>query len=256
LKQVLTRMLMSTPVRLAIRVLAHTPLRRFILSGTYDPVTGFHVGTGDMARDWDERARRNARYYIALEQDQEGFHNLGAHQLRDDIICGLSLGPHIRALEVGCGSGRLLAPLSSMVGEAHGVDISQEMLKRARTELANYPNAHVHHTQGELPMFADEMFDFCYSYHVFQHIPVREAIVRYLQEIHRVLKRGGTARLHFAVATTTGDTRRAKGGTWFGVLMSQEEIRRHLEGCGLTIAESRKVAWNALWDGVMYTCRK
>src|SRR5688572_27086520 len=33
LKQVLLRILMSPPVRLAIRILAHTPLRRFILSG-------------------------------------------------------------------------------------------------------------------------------------------------------------------------------------------------------------------------------
>lgn len=256
LKQILSKALMSAPVRTGIRLLSHTPLRRYILSGTYDPATGFHVGTGDMARDWDERAKRNARYYIALEQEAEGFQQLGRDQLEKDIIGGVALDGRSRTLEIGCGTGRLLAPLSKIVGEAHGVDISQEMLKRARAELANFPNAHVHHTEGDLRMFADGTFDFCYSYHVFQHIPMRELIVRYLHEIRRVLKPGGTARLHFAVATTAADPRRAKGGTWFGVLMGEDEIRRHLADAELEVADARKIDWNALWDGVMYTCRR
>jgi SAM-dependent methyltransferase len=85
-----------------------------------------------------------------------------------------------------------MRPLSRWFGEIHGVDISDEMVVRAREYLRDIPHAHVHVTpDSSLAAFAADSFDFVYSYAVFQHIPSREVIFNYLRESRRVLNTGG-----------------------------------------------------------------
>src|SRR6266853_1785174 len=101
-----------------------------------------------------------------------------------------------RALEIGCGPGRLMRPMSRHFVEIHGVDVSDEMIALAREKLQDVPHAHAHVTGGaSLSQFEDESFDFAYSYAIFQHIPSREVVLHYLHEIERVLRVGGLARL-------------------------------------------------------------
>ncbi|MDP9115563.1 MAG: class I SAM-dependent methyltransferase, partial [Acidobacteriota bacterium] len=40
-----------------------------------------------------------------------------------------------RALEIGCGSGRLMRPMSRHFLEIHGVDVSSEFIQQARESL-------------------------------------------------------------------------------------------------------------------------
>ena len=103
-----------------------------------------------------------------------------------------------RALEIGCGSGRLMRAMSRHFVEIHGVDVSDEMIALARERLQDIPHAYPHVTEGaSLSQFEGESFDFVYSYTVFQHIPSREVVLRYLREIQRILRVGGLARLQF-----------------------------------------------------------
>jgi ubiquinone/menaquinone biosynthesis C-methylase UbiE len=44
-------------------------------------------------------------------------------------------------LELGCGTGRVLVPLSSKCGEIVGVDYSQEMIDRCREKIGSSKNA-------------------------------------------------------------------------------------------------------------------
>ena len=53
-----------------------------------------------------------------------------------------------RALEIGCGPGRLMRPMSRHFGEIHGVDVSDEMIRLAREKLRGMPHAHAHRTTG------------------------------------------------------------------------------------------------------------
>src|SRR5205823_1027306 len=79
-----------------------------------------------------------------------------------------------RALEIGCGPGRLMRPMSWNFGEVHGVDVSDEMIRLATEKLVNVPNAFPRSTNGmDLADYEDKLFDFVYSYAVFQHIPSR-----------------------------------------------------------------------------------
>src|ERR1051326_3920697 len=153
---------------------------------------------GRMRADWNERAGEDANYYVAFgrrEQDDDEFLSTATDVLRLLTASLKRLRGFDAALEIGCGPGRLMRPLSYHFGEIHGVDVSDEMIHLARKRLWNFPNAHPHLSSGaDLAIFPDERFDFVYSYAVFQHIPSREVVFNYLRESRRVLKTGGILR--------------------------------------------------------------
>ena len=155
-----------------------------------------------MSSDWNRRARSDALYYVALgqrDQPLQAFLDGAA-----DVIGGLErdlarlpspvTGEPRRALEIGCGPGRLMFPMSRHFSEIHGVDVSSEMVRLARRNLAGVSHAHVHTVDGtSLTQFANLSFDFVYSFAVFQHIPSREVVFQYLRETRRVLRQIGRA---------------------------------------------------------------
>jgi len=184
-----------------------------------------------MRADWNRRAREDAHYYAAFgrrgQQDEE-FEASAADLLRDLRREMRRLGPErrwsaLRVLDLGCGPGRAMLPLSRQVGEIHGVDVSDEMARLARKRLAGAPNAQVHLGSGsDLGMFADDWFDFGYSYAVLQHIPSREVVFNYLAELRRVLRPGGVLRCQMNGLPGTA----ACCDTWSGVRVRPEEVRR------------------------------
>lgn len=103
-----------------------------------------------------------------------------------------------RALEIGCGSGRLMRPMSRHFLEIHGVDVAADAIRQARENLQDLPHAHPREIHGtSLEDFADQSFDFVYSFALFPYIPSQELVLAFLREIHRVLRPGGLARLQF-----------------------------------------------------------
>jgi SAM-dependent methyltransferase len=182
-----------------------------------------------MRADWNERAREDAHYYVAFggrDQDEAEFLATAADVLRslEAQLKRLPAGANRRArraLEIGCGPGRLMKPMSRHFGEIHGVDVSDEMIRLARERLADIPHAHFHATNGaSLGQFADDSFEFVYSYAVFQHIPSRDVVLEYMREIARVLKPGGVFHGQFNGLAHQGDT-----NTWSGVVFSAADIR-------------------------------
>ncbi len=258
----LVRLLRSRVGQGVLAIAKRLPGGRFIFNSTFDPHTGFHIGRGDSCTDWDERARRNARYFIAVDDaaTPEAFDQSGDRDLDEIILCNLPVNPNWKALEIGCGIGRLLRPLSLRIAEVHGVDVSEEMIRQGMEYVAGHDNLSLHRTTGSFEMFPDETFDLIYSYRVFQHIPERKVVVRYLHEARRVLKRGGWFRFQIGLsdhANARGET----GGTWFGTLFSREEILPLVESCGLNlqsmeIENSLAAQAQSLWNYAMVTCVK
>jgi SAM-dependent methyltransferase len=205
-----------------------------------------------MRSDWNERAGEDAYYYVAFgrrEQDDEEFFSTAS-----DIVGGLEWDlKRVRgrdaALEIGCGPGRLMRPLSRNFGEIHGVDVSDEMIRLAQERLRNTPNAHPHHSSGsDLAMFPDEKFDFVYSYAVFQHIPSREVVFSYLREARRVLKTGGILRCQM-----NGLPPHAKQyDTWSGVRITEDEVRQFAREQDMQLLVVEQIWTQYMW----ITCRK
>ncbi|MDX2178638.1 MAG: methyltransferase domain-containing protein [Bryobacteraceae bacterium] len=199
-----------------------------------------------MRDQWNERAREDAHYYVAFgrrDQSKEEFFATAADVLRDLRRELKRLPPAdpraLRFLEIGCGPGRLMKPLASECGEIHGIDVSDEMIVRAKENLAGIAHAHAHvGTGATLDQFASESFDFVYSYAVFQHMPEREAVLSYLRETLRVLKPGAIARLQINGLPPTAKAFTTWEGVRFEALEIREFARQHnvqllaLEGAG------------------------
>ncbi len=181
-----------------------------------------------MRDDWNARAVEDAYYYAAFErmgQDDEEFFATAADLVRrlESELKRLPTGePRARrALEIGCGPGRLMRPMSSNFGEIHGVDVSGEMIRLAEEKLESVPNAHPRTTNGtDLSCYAGESFDYVYSYAVFQHIPDAQMVFSYLSEARRVLKRDGILHCQFNGLPKNGK----QSTTWDGVRIGAGEI--------------------------------
>jgi ubiquinone/menaquinone biosynthesis C-methylase UbiE len=183
-----------------------------------------------MRADWNDRAREDAHYYAAFgrrDQDDTEFFAAAADLIRN-LESELRRFPAAvpqssrRALEIGCGPGRLMRPMSRHFGEIHGIDVSDEMITQAGRNLHDVPHAHLHHTSGsDLSLFPANHFDFVYSYAVFQHIPSADVVFSYLRETERVLRPGAFAHLQL-----DGLPRPHRAHTtWEGARISADEVR-------------------------------
>ncbi len=205
-----------------------------------------------MRSDWNARAGEDAYYYVAFgrrRQDNEEFFSTAADVLRLLTSELKRLRSKDAALEIGCGPGRLMRPMSRFFGEIHGVDVSDEMIRLAGDLLSGTPNVHPHHNSGEdLALFPDEKFDFVYSYAVFQHIPSRDVVFQYLRESRRVLKTGGILRCQI-----NGLPAHAKQyDTWSGVRIAPTEIAEFTRRNDFQL-----LALEQAWTQYMWiTCRK
>lgn len=192
-----------------------------------------------MAQDWDQRARENARYYVATGNenwDEAEFYASGeqsvAEQILNDMIniCQGRDPKKMRIIEIGCGAGRITRALAGMFGEVHAVDVSNEMVALASRALADRPNAFVYCNNGEdLSVLPPGPYDFAFSTIVFQHIPSREVIYSYVREVHRLLRPGALFKFQVqgdATIETSPDD------TWLGVPFSDEDAVKMAEECG------------------------
>ncbi len=109
------------------------------------------------------------------------------------IVGHLDLQPGMRALDFGCGPGRLTVPIAETVGAAGsvlGLDIQEGMLDRARRKVrsARLTNASLRLAKpGDAGLGRDE-FDRAVMVTVLGEIPDRQAA---LQEVTDALKPGG-----------------------------------------------------------------
>jgi ubiquinone/menaquinone biosynthesis C-methylase UbiE len=192
-----------------------------------------------MRREWDERARENARDYVATANEnwtdedyfESGRINVGDEVLTDMInVCQGKDPKQMKVLEIGCGSGRITRALAEIFGDVYAVDISGEMIRQARETLQNTPNAHVFQNNGtDLRVLGDIQVDFAFSYIVFQHIPSRSVIHSYVREVARLLRPGGLFKFQVqgdaTLLTSPEDT-------WLGVPFSDADAVAMAESCG------------------------
>ncbi len=203
-----------------------------------------------MRSDWDRRAREDAQHFIACghSETDEAFWKSGERDLDLLVLHDIELDPGARALEIGCGLGRILRPLSERVEKVFGVDISAEMVARARRALADRRNVEVFVTRGKLRNFASASLDFVYSFIVFQHIPTKKAVARYLREAARVLKGRGVFRFQVDGRLRPANSR---VDTWLGVWYEPEELRRELTASGFSVEDLWGEGTHYLWVTAM-----
>ena len=146
---------------------------------------------------WDKLAKENYRFYIYTDLGREitygqfiasGEADYKKYVEDDPIIqekfpdrSGLS------ALEIGCGAGRILRPMARDFGRVVGIDVSGEMIAKARDIV----DAELLETDGEHIPLEDNSIDFVFSYLVFQHIKNYVLVENNFKDVARILKPGG-----------------------------------------------------------------
>jgi cyclopropane fatty-acyl-phospholipid synthase-like methyltransferase len=196
----------------------------------------------NMRKAWDERARENARHYVATGRSDwtdEEFFASGEQQIAEDIltdmgnICQGKDPREMRILEIGCGAGRLTRAFAKRFGEVHAVDISGEMVAAAREAVKDFPGAHIYQNNGcDLQVVPQLEFDFAYSAIVFQHIPSRDIIENYVREVHRLLKPGALFKFWVQGDTSVQEN---PDETWVGVPFSVDDAKALAERCGFEL---------------------
>jgi SAM-dependent methyltransferase len=152
---------------------------------------------------------------------------------------GLDATKHV--LDVGSGVGGTSRCLAKEFGcRVTGIDLTDEYCRVAATLSARTGLAHlVDFRQGDatkLP-FDDQAFDVVWTEHVAMNIPDK---ARLYQEMHRVLKPGGTLAIYDVLAGSSGPV--LFPVPWArtpetSFLVSPSELRKLLEEAGFTVAD-------------------
>jgi len=152
-----------------------------------------------------------------------------------------------RALEIGCGPGRLMRPMSRHFLEIHGVDVASGLIQEARENLRDLPNARPHEIRGtSLEDFADCSFDFVYSFGLFPHIPGKALVMAFLREIHRVLRAGGLARLQFS-GSAGSQSFDHQFDQWTGGHFTSHELLEFAEAHDFQVLALDGVSTQSMW---------
>ncbi|HLY19201.1 MAG TPA: methyltransferase domain-containing protein [Bryobacteraceae bacterium] len=185
-----------------------------------------------MQREWDQRARENARFYVNTERQdwtdaeffQSGERTVAEEILTDMInICQGKDPKQMRVLEIGCGAGRVTRALAQVFGEVYGVDISGEMVRQARAAVADLPHVRIFQNSGkDLDVLGNRRFDFAFSSIVFQHIPSHEVIESYVRAVRRRLRSGRLFKFQIQGAQELDNP---PDDTWLGVTFSEQDAR-------------------------------
>jgi 2-polyprenyl-3-methyl-5-hydroxy-6-metoxy-1,4-benzoquinol methylase len=172
----------------------------------------------DMATDWawEEWGKRDP-YFGVITNPKFRRNEMTADSKRDFFesgVCHLRLvmatihqqiDPQFkpkRALEFGCGVGRILVPLARLADEAVGLDVSPSMLAEAQRNCDDEGIKNVTLVRSDdVVSGLSGTFDFIHSFIVFQHIPVERGRTIF-SSLLRHLSCGGVGAIHLTYSKT------------------------------------------------------
>lgn len=154
-------------------------------------------GVGRHRRDWEDLADVDPLWAILSDPERRG----GRWELEEFLSTGeadvervLRVARELtrprsrdRALDFGCGVGRVTRALARHFDEALGVDVSERMVEHARRINADVPNCRFDvNPAPDLRGLESGAFDLVYSRIVLQHLRRLEDAFRYIEEFLRV----------------------------------------------------------------------
>ena len=206
------------------------------------------------ANEGIERCRKLFDASVAQsEESSVALYSLGSRELlaaaTDEVISILEdwgvLGVHRDALEIGCGIGRLMVPLSSRVRSLVGTDVSPGMISAATRRLEGLSNTRVQLTTGQnLSEFDSDSMDLIYSVDAFPYVVLSgQALVkRYFSEVRRLLRPGGDFVLfNYAYGRSRDDI--------------NDEVLAYAQVAGLQIIRADESPFQ-IWNGIGWLMRR
>jgi SAM-dependent methyltransferase len=140
------------------------------------------------------RLAREVEHHRSLAPDAETIWNWNspsgryraARRVRLFVERG-QLGEGRSALELGCGTGVFLEPVSRCGARLTAIDLSRDLLERAAARVRDRPNVKLTCGNAEDMPYPGCSFETVYGSSVLHHLHLDDA----LKEVHRVLRPGG-----------------------------------------------------------------
>ena len=208
----------------------------------------------EVAAEGIERCRKLFDASVAQsEESSVALYSLGSPELlaaaTEEVIGVLVhwgvVGLQRDALEIGCGIGRLMIPLSSHVRSVVGTDVSSGMIAAATRRLGGLSNTSVRLTTGQdLSTFDSGSLDLVYSVDTFPYLVLagQALVARHFNEILRVLRPGGDFVLfNYAYGRSRED--------------ANNEVLEHARDAGLQIIRADESPFE-IWNGIGWQMRK
>jgi cyclopropane fatty-acyl-phospholipid synthase-like methyltransferase len=150
-----------------------------------------------------------------------------------------------RALDFGCGMGRLALPLATRCEFVYGVDLLPGELAAAERAAQARGITNVEWLESPRLRELAGRYDLAISYWVFQHIPTREG-ERLFAQIVDGLRPGGLAALHFLVRTDSAMrmARHLDVASMYAAMHSYS-----LNRLGKVLANAGIRDWHVMWYG-------
>lgn len=159
------------------------------------------MGLDDLQKNWDAYGKEDPMWAILTVPEKKGgkwdpeeFFKNGEEEISKRMTelksqhISLTYG---RALDFGCGVGRLTQGLCLYFDECHGVDIAPSMIEAAQKYNRYGEKCYYHvNEKNDLQLFPDNYFDFIYSVIVLQHMQPAYSR-KYIEEFLRVLASDG-----------------------------------------------------------------
>ncbi|MED4350953.1 class I SAM-dependent methyltransferase [Schinkia azotoformans] len=160
------------------------------------------MNLSNIEKNWNALGEADPLWAILTEEQKKG----GKWNLKDFLLTGevevnkimnkLNLINHSelkfeKALDFGCGVGRITQSLCKYFKECVGVDIAKSMIIKAN-EINRYPGkcSYILNKEDNLQLFPNDEFDLVFTTIVLQHMHP-DFGKRYIKEFLRVLKPGG-----------------------------------------------------------------
>jgi len=160
-------------------------------------------GLAKIARQWESHAQSDARWAVLSETgkrsggwDDSAFYATGRSLIDDTLRFVRSAQAYpvrqARALDFGCGVGRLSRALADYFAHVDGVDVAPSMIAQAQAASPSPDRIKYHvNIRRDLGLFDSDSFDLVFSFITLQHIPTPLAL-SYVCEFVRVTSPGGT----------------------------------------------------------------
>jgi len=153
------------------------------------------------ALEWEEKAKYDPFWIILTSTKWKGLNSNKKEFFKSGAIEAANLFKFIkenkikinftgRALDFGCGIGRITRALKGYFQNVVGIDISPTMIKLARQENYEFDIEFILNQREDLQLLENRSFDFIYSNIVLQHLsnPIQ---IKYIKEFSRIIKIGG-----------------------------------------------------------------
>lgn len=139
-----------------------------------------------------ENIRLHKKEAESYEKDKTEIYNEREQERIRSVLCKIEeyLGTgdsELKALDLGCGTGNILKKLDPHFDEVIGIDLSDDMLSVASSNIEGDNPKLVRGRIANLP-FPDGCFDMVSAYSLLHHLP---SFSKPISEISRVLKEGG-----------------------------------------------------------------